>query len=225
MAVLADAAPCGPVPGRTCKRQWTVPLPAVQQAAAAVSACHAAVAGVHRAGRLRVAGVRRPRPRSHIWTADVRRLRQPGPEPRGVRGTGHRGSVRWTSGLPPGAGRTAALPRGHRRSPPEQGGGYGGASGRPSMHAPPATALDANRRIPCLWRQQNLDAGGCPDEGVRRPADTAAVSAVRPELRPPGDGVRTAGVHRGHRRRLRGGCCYRKRSPDRWPLVRCSHRR
>jgi hypothetical protein len=51
-----------------------------------------------------------------------------------------------------------------------------------------------------------------------------AVSVVRPEPRPPGDGVRTAGVHRGHRR-LRGGCCYRKRSPDRWPLVGCRHRR
>jgi hypothetical protein len=42
------------------------------------------------------------------------------------------------------------------------------AGGRPSMHAPPVTAVDANRRIQCPWRQRNLDAGGCPDEGVRR---------------------------------------------------------
>jgi hypothetical protein len=37
MAVLADAAPCAPVPGRTCKRQWTVPLTAVQRGPAVVS--------------------------------------------------------------------------------------------------------------------------------------------------------------------------------------------
>jgi hypothetical protein len=62
------------------------------------------------------------------------------------------------------------------------------AGSRPSMHTPPATAVDANHRTRRLRRQQNLDGGGCPDEGVRRTAfyrslpDTAAVSAVLPEL-------------------------------------------
>jgi hypothetical protein len=51
--------------------------------------------------------------------------------------------------------------RGHGRSP-RAGQGRGGRGGRPFMHAPPATAVDDNRRIRCPQRQDNLDAGGCP---------------------------------------------------------------
>jgi hypothetical protein len=233
MAVLADAAPCGSVPGRTCKRQWTVPLPAVQQAATAVSACPC---------RSRRCPQWRP-PAGWVWpqaasaVAHLDRRCLPAaptwPGTQGVCGTGHRSSVRWTSGIagqvpagrPLSAADTAAAPL-------SRAGGDGGRR-RPTVHArPPATAVDPGRRRRCLRRQQNLDAGGCPDQGVRRTAccrslrTTVAVSAVLPALRPPGDGVRMAGVHRGHRRRLWGGCCYRKRSPDRWLLNRCcSHRR
>jgi hypothetical protein len=70
----------------------------------------------------------------------------------------------------PGAGRTAAIRRGHGHRLPEQGRGdiRSPAPDRPCT--PPATAVDANRRLRCLRRQQNLDAGGCPDQGVRRTA-------------------------------------------------------
>jgi hypothetical protein len=68
MVVLADAAPCVPFPaghasgsGRFGCRLSSRPLPQCPRA-------HAAVAGVHSAGCLRVAGVRRPRLRSHSWT-------------------------------------------------------------------------------------------------------------------------------------------------------------
>jgi hypothetical protein len=225
-----------PFPGRKCKRQWTVGLPAVQPAAAAVSAClcrgvraplpQSRVSTVPAAYGLRVSAGRVHCP--HLWTGGVCRLRRPGPEPRGVRGTGHRGSVRWTSGIagqvpagrPLSAADTAAAPlsmAGTWRSP---------AADRPSR--PAGCGSDASRGIRCLRRQQHPQRRrpsrpGCPPHGVLpQPADTATVSVVRPALRPPGDGVRTAGVHRGHRR-LRAGCCYRKRSPDRWPLVWYRH--
>jgi hypothetical protein len=76
----------------------------------------------------------------------------------------------------------------------------------------------------------NLAAGGCPDQGVRRPAycrwrrTLRQCPPVRPALRPLGcrpDGwgpPRTPPPPAGVR-------CYRKRSPDRWPLVWCRHRR
>jgi hypothetical protein len=121
--------------GRTCKRQWTVPLPAVQQALPQCPRAPAAGAGVHSAGRLRVAGVRRPRPRSHSWTADLCRLRRPGPQPRSVRGTGHRGSVRWTSGSAAKCWPDGRSPPRTRPQPPEQGRDMAVAGGRPSMHA------------------------------------------------------------------------------------------
>jgi hypothetical protein len=184
MAVLADAAPCGPVPSRTCKRQWTVRLPAVQQAAAAVSPCPCrSRAGVHRAGRLRAAGVRRPRPRSQVWTADVCRLRRPGPQPRASAGPDTAALSAGRPGVRPGAGRTAALRRGHGRGAPEQGRDMAIAGGRPSMHVPPAAAVEANRRMRCPRRQHKprrgrLSRPECPPHGVLpQPADTAAVSA------------------------------------------------
>jgi hypothetical protein len=210
MAVLADAAPCGPVPGRTSKRQWTVPLPAVQPAAAAVSACPCRSRGCPpcrppaglrvSAGRVRCPSVR---------TVGVCRLRRPGPQPRPC-------PRNWTPrpcpldvGIAARSWPDAAIRRGHSRGAPEQGRARGGRR-RPTVHArPPATAVDANRphavsTAAAQSRRGRLSRPGCPPHGVPpQPADTAALSAVRPALRPPGDAVRTAGVHRGHRRRLR----------------------
>jgi hypothetical protein len=199
MAVLADAAPCAPVPGRTCKRQWTVPLPAVHQAAAAVSACPcrsvrvpcrsvrvplpqcprapAAVAGVRSAGHLRAASVRKPHPLS---TPPDRRC--------------------------PLAG--ADLARNPSRCPrtrtPRQCPRWVWACGRVLAGRPLSTADTA--------------AAG----GVRLTAelDTAAASAVGCCFRNAA-GVRTASVHRGHC----GQPGYRKRSPTRRPLEGCRHRR
>jgi hypothetical protein len=64
-----------------------------------------------------------------------------------------------------------------------------------------------------------------PDGGLPQPAGHCGQCplCVRNRGRPAMVSGRP-GVHRGHRR-LRGGCCYRKRSPDRWPLVGCRHRR
>jgi hypothetical protein len=45
------------------------------------------------------------------------------------------------------------------------------------MPTPPATAVDANRRRRCPRRQHNLDADGCPDQGVRRAEDHAVLGA------------------------------------------------
>jgi hypothetical protein len=235
MAVLADAAPCGPVPGRTSKRQWTVPLPAVQPAAAAVSACPCrSRAGVHRAGRLRVAGVRRPRPLSErpdrrclpaapTWpaTEGCPRHRTPRQCPLDVRNCGQ---MVLAGRLLSAADTAAPLSRAGDMA-------MAVAGGRPSMHAPPATAVDASRRRRCLRRQPNLDAGGCPDQGVRRTASAAACGH--------GGNVRGAsGTAAAWRWCPDGWCpsrtpppparvrCYRNRSPDRWLLNRCcSHRR
>jgi hypothetical protein len=189
--------------GRFRCRLSSRPLPQRPPTHAAVSAypCRA-VAGVHSAGRLQVASGRKAA--SAVAQLDRRclpaALTWPGTQ--GVHGTGHRGSVRRTSGIAARYCRTAALRRGHGRGAPEQSRDMAVAGGRPSMHAPPATAVDA-RRLQCPRWQHNLDAGGCPDQGVRRTAccrslDTAAVSTVVPEPWPHGDGVRTAGVHRGH---------------------------
>jgi len=226
MAVLADAAPCGPVPSRTCKRQWTVRLPAVQQAAAAVSACPCrSRAGVHRAGRLRVAGVRRLRLRSQVgplMSAGCADLAGTQGRPR------NRTPRQCPLDVRPAAGRTAALRRGHGRGAPEQGRDMAIAGGRPSMHAPPVAAVDANRRRRCPRRQHKprrgrLSRPGCPPHGVLPlAADTAAVSAG------------ASGTAAARRCRPDGWCpprtpppagvrCYRKRSPDRWPLVWCRH--
>jgi hypothetical protein len=126
--------------GRFRCRLSSRPLPQCPRA-------HAAVVGVHSAGRLRAAGVRRPRPLSERRTVGVCRLRRP--EPRGIRGTGHRGSVRRTSGSAAGCWPDGCSPRG--RGSPEQSGDMAVAGGRPSMHAPPATAVDA-RRLQCPRR-------------------------------------------------------------------------
>jgi hypothetical protein len=190
--------------------RWTVVLPAVQRDVAVMSArpcrrrgcpqhrapagcrCPPAASAVHASGPSMSAGgadlARNPGVSAEPDTAAVSTMRP---------------------GLRPGAGRTADIRRGHGRRPPEQGGRFGGRW-QPTVHARPAGYGSGHkRRTRRPRRQRNLDAGGCPDEGVRRTAccrslpDTAAVSAVLPELRPPGDAVRTAGVHRGHRRRLR----------------------
>jgi hypothetical protein len=132
-------------------------------------------------------------------------------------------------GVRPAAGRTAALRRGHGRGSPEQGRDMAVAGRRPSMHAPPAAAVDANRRRRCL-RRRNLDASGCPDERVRRTAccrsrrtlwqcprcvRTAAAWRWCPDGRcPPRTPPQPAGV--------RG---YRNRSSGRRPLDGCRHRR
>jgi hypothetical protein len=189
----------------------------------------AAVAGVHRAGRLRGCGcpqaasaVRASGPSVSAGCADLARNPGVSAEPDTAAVSAGR------PGLRPGAGRTAALRRGHGGSP-EQGRGYGGRRSRPSM--PPHQLRQWTPTAACSVhggsRTSTRAAVQTRVSAARRlppPADTAAVSAVRPELRPPGDGVRTAGVHRRHRR-LRGGCGYRKRSPDRWPLAWCRHRR
>jgi hypothetical protein len=230
MAVLADAAPCGPVPSRTCKRQWTVRLPAVQQAAAAVSPCPCrSRAGVHRAGRLRAAGVRRLRLRSQVWTADVCRLRRPGPQPRASAGPDTAAVSAGRPGVRPGAGRTAALRRGHGRGAPEQGRDMAIAGGRPSMHVPPAAAVEANRRMRCpreaaqtstraavqtrVSAARRAAAGGGHCGSVRR----CVRNCGRPAM-PSGRLVSTADTAAAC-----GVCGYRKRSPDRWPLVWCRH--
>jgi hypothetical protein len=197
MAVLADAAPGGPVPGRTCKRQWTgsaagcpaeplrsvrVPLPQCPGAAAAG-------AGVHSAGRLRLrvsAGrVRSPR----VRTVDVCRLRRPGRNPGRPRNRTPRHCPPWVrdcgqvlAGRPPFAADTAAAPRsrlGTWRSP---------AADRP---CPPASDGTGRQPAPTVStpaaqaRRGRLSRPGCPPDGVLpQPAETAAVSAVRSELRP-----------------------------------------
>jgi hypothetical protein len=209
--------------GRFCCRLSSRPLPQCPQA-------HAAVAGVPvpAACGLRVS-VRGPR---LLSTPPDRRCLSAAPtwpEPRGVHGTGHRGSVRWTSGMRPGAGRPLAAAD-TATGPLSRAGTRRYAGGRPFMPTLPASAREANRRSRCPRWQHNLDAGGCPDQGVRRtagcrrPVDTAAVSAVRPARRrlamrpdgwcPPRTPSPPAGVR-----------CYRNRSPARRPLVGCRHRR
>jgi hypothetical protein len=99
---------------------------------------------------------------------------------------------------------TAALRRGHGRGSPEQG-GMAVAGGRPSMHAPQWTPTAAYG-VYAGSRTSTRAAVPTTVSAARRaaaPADTVAVSTVRPELRPPGDAVRTAAVHRGHRSRGR----------------------
>jgi hypothetical protein len=228
MAVLADAAPCGPVPGRTSKRQWTVPLPAVQQAAAAVSVPmpQSRVSTVPAACGLRVSAgrVRCPSggPSVSAGCADLARNPGVSAEPDTAAVSAGRPGVR------PVAGRTAALRRGHDRGAPEQGRDMAIAGSRPSMHAPPATrwtqspsTVSAAVAEPGRGR---LSRPGCPpDGGLPQPAGHCGQCplCVRNRGRPAMVSGRP-GVHRGHRR-LRGGWCYRKRSPDRWPLVWCRH--
>jgi hypothetical protein len=165
-------------------------LPAVQQAAAAVSACPCRG---RRCPLCRppvgcgVSAVRIRCPR--VRTVDVCRLRRPGRNPGAstertpwqcpldIRDCGQ-----VLAGRPPIAADTAAAPLSRA------GTWWSPAADRPctSRRLRP---VDANRRIRCPRWQQNLDVGGCPDEGVhrttgcRRPVDTAAVSAVRPKLR------------------------------------------
>jgi hypothetical protein len=112
-----------------------------------------------------------------VRTADVRQLRGPGAEPRQVSAapdTVAGSAVRL--GVRPGAGRTAAVHRGHGRAPEQHG--DTAAAGR----RPPGTPVDCGsgtgRHLPTL--------PGCP-------------RCLR-ELRPSGDAVRTAG------RRPRSGC-------------------
>jgi hypothetical protein len=210
-AVTGSAAGC---PARRC-RSVRVPMP--QSRVSTVPAtCGLRVS----AGRVRC---------RTIGPAHVCRLRRPGPQPRASAEPNTAAVSAGRLGLRPGAGRTATLRRGHGRGSPEQGGDMAVAGGRPSstprrrQQWTPTAASGVYGGTRTSTRA--VSRRGCPPHGVLpQPADTVAVSAVLPARRPPGDGVRTAGVHRRHRRRLRGGCCYRKRSPDRWPLVLCRHR-
>jgi hypothetical protein len=213
------------------QRQWTVPLPAVQQAAAAVSACPCrrrgcpqcrppAGCGCPQAASVVRAADRRCLPAAPTWpgTQGCPRNRTPRPCPPGVRECGRLLAGRLLSAAVVSA---APLSRaGTWRSL---------AADRPCTPRR-RRPVDANRRIRCLRRQQILDAGDCPDQGVRRTAGCCSLRTpwqcprcVRNRGRPAMPSGRP-GVHRGHRR-LRGVWCYRKRSPDRWPLVWCCHRR
>jgi hypothetical protein len=168
---------------------------------------------------------------AHVRTADVRRRPTwPTPQRRPQNRTPRQSPLdvracdQVLAGRPPSAADTAAAPL-------SRAGDMAVASGRPSLHAPPATAVDPGRRTRCLRRQHNLDAGDCPDQGVRRtagcrsPPDLVAVcprwfrncgrlAMVSGRRGPPPTPPPPA-----------GGCCYRKRSPGRWPLVGCRHRR
>jgi hypothetical protein len=193
-----------------------------------------AVAGVRSAGPA-AAGVHKPRPLSERpdrrcppAARDLARNPAGSAEPDTAAVSAVRRRV-W-----PGAGRTAAVHRGHGRSP-AQGGDRAAAGSRPSMH-------------PRRRRQWHRPP----------PADTARVAEVLAELRPPGDAVRTAGrwprngcpvgcgpgrykrprstAASGNRGRCPDGrCppgtlpqsagvgCYRNRSPARRPLDGCRH--
>jgi hypothetical protein len=211
--------------GRCCCRLSSVAVPSRPHDSAAV-------AGVGSVGHLRPAGVHQPRPlstrpdrRCPGGRADLSR------NPAGVRRTGHRGSVRCASGIAAGCWPDGRDPPRTRPRLPIVGRGHGRRRRR-NVHARPAGSGSGHRpphavsTAAAAPRRGRLSGPGCPPPGVLpQPADTAAVSAVVPELRPPGDAVRTAGVRRGHRRRLRGGRGYRKRSPARRPLDGCRHRR
>jgi hypothetical protein len=168
--------------------QWTVLLPAVQRGVAAGGCTTLPLS----TSRVHCPSVR---------TVDVRRLRRPGPDPsRCPRNRTPRqypldardcGQV--LAGPPLSAADTAAasLTRG-MRSP---------AADRP------CTPRRLQRWTPAAYSvyrgstsstraavQTRVSPHGVPPQ----PADTVAMSAVCPELPPPGDAVRTAGVHRGH---------------------------
>jgi hypothetical protein len=225
-------SPGGPSAGRAWVWRWTVLLPAVQRGRAVVSARPCRGRGAGSVGHLRPAGVRQPRPQSTRpdrrcpgGRADLSRNPSRGPRNRTPRQRPLyvRDCGRMLAGrpLPPRTRPRLPLSRtGTRRSQ---------AADRPStprrlrqQWTQAAAAVSTAAAAP---RRGRLSGRGCPPHGMLpQQADTAAVSAAVPELRPPGDAVRTAGVHRGQHR-LRGVCCYRKRSPDRWPLVWCRHRR
>jgi hypothetical protein len=129
----------------------------------------AAVAGVHRVGRLRVAGVRRPRPRSHIGPpisagrADLA----------GTQGCPRNRTPRQLStgrpGLRPGSCRTAALRHGHGHTP---------LSSAETWRSPAADRTCTLRRLR-HWTQAatcGLDGGGSTSTRV---AVQTMVSAAR----------------------------------------------
>jgi hypothetical protein len=231
MAVLTDAAPCGSVAGRTLGWRWTVLLPAVQCGRAVVSARPCRGRGCRQ--RRASAGCRYPQAASAVHARPDRGCRPAAPTWLGTQQVSAEPDTAAVSAgrlrLRPAAGQTAAIRRGHGRGSPEQGGDLAVAGGGPSWtpagdgsgRQPPHTVSTAAAEP----RRGRLSRRGCPPHGMLpQPADTARVSAVLPELRPPGDAVRTAGVRHGYFRRLRGVCCYRKRSPARRPLDGCRHR-
>jgi hypothetical protein len=184
--------------GRLRCRLSSRPLPQCPRA-------HAAIVGVHGAGRLR--GCRCPQAASAVAHLD-RRSPPAAPTWPGTQGRPRNRTPRQCPPCVRDCGQV--LPDGRspprtRPQPPEQGRGYGGRR-QPTVHAAP-TSYGSGRQPPHTVstaaaepRRGRLSRRGCPPHGVLpQPADTVAVSAVRPALRPPGDAVRTAGVHRGHR--------------------------
>jgi hypothetical protein len=130
----------------------------------------AAVAGVHSGDRLRVGCGRRPRvhcphsgPEVSAGGADLARNLG---RPRNRTPS----SVRWTSGTAARCRPDGRCPPRTRPQAPEQGRGYGGRR-RPTVHARPAGHGSGPRPPHTVsTAQHNLDAGGCPDQGVRRTA-------------------------------------------------------
>jgi hypothetical protein len=118
VAVDGCAAGC---PGWRCRRGRTTLPPSRVSAAPGAGGCRCpqAASAVHASGPSLSAGC-----------ADLAL------NPAGVRGTGHRGSVRSAAGNAAGAGRTAAVHR-RRRPPPRAGRGHGGRR-QPTVHGRPA---------------------------------------------------------------------------------------
>jgi hypothetical protein len=183
----------------------------------------AAVAGVRSAGRLRlpvstghVRG-RRVGPPMSAGGADLARNPGASAEPDTAAVSAGRPGLRPGAGRrPPSAADTATAPMSRAetwRSPTT-------VPARPS-----ATTVDPGRRTRCPQRQHNLDAGSCPDQGVRRTTECRRLPALRQCVRgasgtapawrwcPDGWGPPPTPPPPA------GGCCYRKRSPARRPLV------
>jgi hypothetical protein len=199
------------------------------RAAAAVSACPCRRRGCPPCRPPAGCGVRRLRPLSTPPDRRCPPAAPTWPATQDVRGTGDRGSVRWTSGS---AGQV--LPDGRhpprtRPQPLSRAGTWRSPAADRRCTPRPATAVDANRphavsTAAAEPRPGRLSRPGCPPHGVLpQPADTAAVSTVLPEPRPLG--CRPDGWCPPRTPPPAGVRCYRKRSPDRWRLVWCRHRR
>jgi len=153
---------------------------------------------------------RRCLPAAPTWPATQRcpRNRAPRPCPPCVPG------VRQVlAGRPPSGADTATAP--------EQGGRQGGRR-RPTIHARPAGDGSGHQPPTDGLHSSTTSTRTAVQTGV---SAARRAAAARWTLRPPGDGVRTAGVQCGHRRPPAGVRGYRKRSPGSWPLEGCRHRR
>jgi hypothetical protein len=215
--------------GRCCCRLSSVALPQGLHDAAAV-------AGVRSAGRLRLPVSTSRVHCRRVWTVDVRRLRGPGPEPQQVSAEPDTAAVPrygWAYGrLLSG---TAAVHRGHHRSPFSRG----GTPGLPvaDIHAhPPAAAVGTGSRPPTLpgcpgcfrhcghlaMPSRRLDGGRTA--GVRSAAELHAASVRCPPLRPQPPPVSGQPVSTADPAAVCGVRRYRNRSPARRPLEGCRHR-